>query len=1132
AASLTAVLANSVRLALGMTAGPSPRTLGSPVFHHLTVTNAGPDTARSVVLAVRFEAGATVQDASASAGSVSTSPGELQVSFGSMAPGAIETLTFALFLSGSAPSATEASVSASEVDVDPSDNAARRILETRLPTRTVTTLADAGPGSLRQALLDANASPDTDVIAFRIPTAGETPVILLAADLPTLVHPVVLDGLTQPGGRVQVDGGGNRLLLDVEGGDSTLRGLALVRSAVFGLTLQRVGRNVVEACSIGIAADGITAASNRGSGLSLSESSNENRIGGPEPWQRNVIGTNGSFGIVIERSHCNLVQGNSIGVAADGTTPRGNTGSGVAILESYGNRILDNLISGNGEFTAEGILLGILSGDALIQGNRIGTDISGTFAIPNLDDGIAVGSSSKSVLIGGPLPLQRNLVSGNRGSGIRTLGEAVRIVGNYIGTDARGTTRLPNRDNGVELAGALPAVVGGPRTGEGNLISGNHRAGITITTHGHRVAGNIIGLDAAGSLVLSNGAGGITLTAARGNDIGGTTPEERNVISGNLGSGISLALGASLNRVRGNFIGTDASGTLARSNSLSGISLANTSSDNTLGGLAVGEGNLISGNGFDGVTASGSAARNRILGNILGADVGGSSGLGNRLGISLFQNATATHVEGNQISGNRGSGIQLTQTNAPGATVTANLIETDASGTNALPNGGDGILVFHSPANTLGPDNLIGGNAGSGIDISRTNAFGNIVAGNVIGLGSDLATVVPNNRNGVTVFDASLNRIGGTAPSDANTIGRNLGHGVQIFADAARPESSPVGNSILGNLFLPGGGRDIDLGGAAEGTGDGATPNDPLDADVGPNLFQNHPILDSATPTRVSGALDAAPSTQHRVEFFARPPTPTLDPLPVFLGAAVVTTDSLGHADLSLAVSGLPVGRLVSATATDALGNTSEFSPELPVTDPSTVDSDGDGIPDEQERIQGSDPLDRLDPALPPVARDDNVRRTPNRSLKIALADLLANDSDPNGTTPAFLEFDPTSANGIPLRLLNGFITFDPGSGNNATDSFRYRITDGSLTASAVVTLSVEDTSGATFNLAIRVEGSVLTLRVVGIPGRTYQVQSTPSLAEPIVWSDVGGPVVADGSGSAVRTDTVASPRFYRAIEP
>ena len=147
------------------------------------------------------------------------------------------------------------------------------------------------------------------------------------------------------------------------------------------------------------------------------------------------------------------------------------------------------------------------------------------------------------------------------------------------------------------------------------------------------ILGNFIGTNATGSAPAPNGASGIVVVDSTSNDIGGNSPGEGNLISGNSGSGIQIADAASTgNVVEGNYIGTNVNGTIAISNAFDGISFGELTnpvvgvgyaSNNTVGGTAAGARNIISGNGRNGVHIDGGSG-NVVLGNYIGTDVNGT----------------------------------------------------------------------------------------------------------------------------------------------------------------------------------------------------------------------------------------------------------------------------------------------------------------------------------------------------------------------------------------------------------------------------------------------------------------------------------------------------------------------------
>ena len=228
---------------------------------------------------------------------------------------------------------------------------------------------------------------------------------------------------------------------------------------------------------------------------------------------------------------------------------------------------------------------------------------------------------------------------------------------------------------------------------------------------------------------------------------------------------------------------------------------------------------------------------------------------------------------------------------------------------------GDGLVLQAGNSTVRGL--VINGFSGNGISVPSSN---NIIAGNFIGTDSTGATGVPNGLNGVIITNGSNNTVGGTNAGDGNTIAFNTLVGVVVVGTA-------TGNQILTNDIFSNGGLGIDLG------DDGVTPNDPGDADTGPNNLQNFPIITNVietTPTTlVFFSLDSTANTTFRIEFFSNV---AVDPSgngegQTFLDATTVTTDGTGNfTGFFFANNDAAVGQFVTVTATDPSGNTSEFS--------------------------------------------------------------------------------------------------------------------------------------------------------------------------------------------------------------
>jgi CSLREA domain-containing protein len=417
-------------------------------------------------------------------------------------------------------------------------------------------------------------------------------------------------------------------------------------------------------------------------------------------------------------------------------------------ITSAGNTIKGLVINNSSAYGIE--ITNGASGNT-VSGNYIGTDASGTVDRGNGWDGVLIGSGAWNNTIGGDTPADRNIISGNDQNGVYIWGSGTlsnTVSGNYIGTDANGTSDLCNSLDGVRIYnGAHDNIVGGDTAGERNVISGNNGNGVYIWwgsgTTGNTVSGNYIGTDASGTAALGNSVGGVRIsTGPQNNTIGGDTAGERNVISGNNGNGVWIdGSNTTGNTVSGNYIGTDASGAAALGNGASGISINNTSRNNVIGGNIPGERNVISGNDYDGVRISSSGTMsNTVSGNYIGTDASGTADLGNTLsGVSIYNGAQNNVIGGNMpgernvISGNDDDGVCISSSGTMSNTVSGNYIGTDASGTADLGNSRHGVSICDGAQNnTVGPGNVIAHNAEDGVWVHGGSTIGNVITQNGI----------------------------------------------------------------------------------------------------------------------------------------------------------------------------------------------------------------------------------------------------------------------------------------------------------------------------------------------------------------------------------------------------------------
>ncbi len=765
--------------------------------------------------------------------------------------------------------------------------------------------------------------------------------------------------------------------------DNTIGGFTTPeRNVISGNVLQGIAvsgaiHNRVAGNFIGTNPAGSAAMPNLQSGIEIYSAATGNIIGGSESGAGNVISGNAIRGLSISGAGTsnNTVAGNYLGLNAAGTTALANTGPGVGLFGgATGNTIggtaagAGNVISGN---TSHGVSISE-SGTAnnAVAGNRIGTNPAGTAALANGGVGVVLTTSAQGNTIGGFTASARNLISGNVGQGLNISGASSnnRVAGNFIGTNAAGAAAIPNGQAGLEIFGAATGnIVGGAEPGAGNVISGNASRATGISgagTSGNTIAGNYLGLNAAGTATLANtGVGVVIFSAATGNTIGGTAAGAGNVISGNTSHGVQLSdAGTTGNVVAGNRIGVNPAGTAAMANGGAGVVMNLNSQGNTVGGFTTGARNQISGNTAQALVISGASSNNRVAGNYIGTNASGTGAIPNAAGgVDIFGAATGNKIggtengAGNLISGNTGRGVSISAANTTNNTVAGNVIGMNAAGSAALPNTGAGVGIFNSAtANIIGVPNggrnYIGGNGAMGVRLADASTTGNIVQNNSIGM-SPTGTIIGNtgtNGAGVQVLTGSSgNLIGGTAPGTANLITGNAQGGVEILDTAARNTIS--GNSIFGNGFLG-----IDLRGGTETAR--VTANDAGDADTAANNLQNYPVLTSAVlglGTTVNGTLNSIANATFRIEFFASTngDTTGYGEAQHFIGAVNTTTNASGNAGFSAALGArVPAGQFVTATATDANGNTSELAQNVTV---STTDTDADGLPDAYETATG-----------------------------------------------------------------------------------------------------------------------------------------------------------------------------------
>jgi titin len=605
--------------------------------------------------------------------------------------------------------------------------------------------------------------------------------------------------------------------------------------------------NLVLGNYIGVNGDASVDVANDYHGVDIYGDAHHNTVGGATALERNIISGNSASGVRLHGSGTsfNTVVGNYIGTNSTGTSSISNIGPGILVTNSAADNTIGegNLISGN---YASGIHLTQGAMNNIVEGNFIGTNLAGTGSLQN-DEGVVIDGGATSNTIGGTGPAPINIISGNDHEGVRIEGAGTdgnSVLGNYIGTDITGTLAVPN-SYGVNLQdGAQHNVIG--EAGSGNLISGNDYQGVvisgfTLPVADNTVSGNLIGLDITGSSALANGMAGVNLMdGAQNNTIGGSVAGAGNIVSGNMHEGITL-LGANCtgNTLSANFIGTDSSGAISIPNSRDGVDLHGGAHHNTVGGSSELERNVISGNSEYGVLLEDSTTtQNSVSGNFIGTDASGMSAVPNDFGGIHIASGVHTNLiggdapgEGNVVSGNDGNGIYLFGSGTDDNTISGNIIGLNATGTTALANTGDGITILMGPQNntvggsTLDERNVISGNGREGIYIS--GASSNIIQGNYIGTDAQGVIGIGNYYRGIRIWNgSSSNTIGpdnilafngfrGVTVEGATSVGNvitqnsihsNVSGGIGLFDNAHNNINAPfITSTLMSSVTIEGG---------------------------------------------------------------------------------------------------------------------------------------------------------------------------------------------------------------------------------------------------------------------------------------------------------------------------------------
>ncbi|MFO7889579.1 MAG: right-handed parallel beta-helix repeat-containing protein [bacterium] len=561
-----------------------------------------------------------------------------------------------------------------------------------------------------------------------------------------------------------------------------------------------------------------------------------------------------------------------------------------------------------------------------------------------------VGSFSGISISGSYNTISHLVINRFNSSQISIYGTYNLVIGCFLSTDYKGEKRYQAQDYGIFLGvGSAFNSIG--EMGRGNLISGNIHHGITVRdSHYNEIIGNIIGLNRTGEDTLSNKICGIEMShGCMSNTIG-----PGNVISGNKSCGISISSsGSDSTIIVGNYIGTDVSGTVRMNSQRMGIYIFNKVQHTMIGGSNAGERNVICGHEYSGIEITGDSTNNNIIkGNYIGINAAGTDTIGNGRGIWLLDGAQYNQVgPGNIISGNDGNGIEIEDEGTESNTVIGNIIGPDPEGNMSWGNKSDGVRIEGKASkNIIGGNlaemrNIISGNKQDGIKIYGVSTDSNYIWGNYIGTDVSGTSPVPNENYGIGVMYGSKgNMIGGEGEGKGNLISGNDNAGICLYGENTENNkiiNNLIGTDVTGELPLKNGNDGVSIGGGPksnrigpyniiafnewhgvdiwgeESTGNTITHNSihsngyvGINNTNGGNTELEPPEITSISS--VSGT--AVPNTL--VEIFSGPD----DEGKIFEDS--VRADGSGN----FYWPDSPQGPWVTATATDASGNTSEFS--------------------------------------------------------------------------------------------------------------------------------------------------------------------------------------------------------------
>ena len=707
---------------------------------------------------------------------------------------------------------------------DPSDGCAD--VDSSTPGRQTT---------LRAAIETANALPGKDTILFDLPTKppqSDGPTISLTKPLPPITEACDIRGTSQPGGGwagiwgyyFQAATPGTAAL-ELRG-DVSMSGLALYGFRTSTAVWLSAGANQVQGCRFGLAANGQATGNN---GASILVTASGQKIGG-----------------------AGLTQGNIFrGGEANPTV-------GILVTNSVGGAPLVNVV---------------------VEGNRFGSLDEGGSGKSGPGNSIVL-LNAASCRIGGTAVEARNYFVGSSGAAVLLVGPGATdndIIGNWFGLALDGSKIGLSQFNGYGIAvigGAHHNRIGGTSAPSRNVISASNGSGVLMSlgAHDNTLEGNWIGLTGDGNSDAANEFG-VTIWDGANNRIGGLTPGQRNVISGNLDTGIVVGrpegtlfknkaedpgmriAGGTL--IQGNWIGLDRTGARSipngrtfRGSTGAGVSIARFAAGTVVGASTIGAKNVISGNQGLGIRVDAEAGTSHaIWGNHIGVSVDGLTGLPNNGSGIAVRGEPVVAIGGsgasmtNRIAFNSGPGIDLTRMKGgvPGLVLDRNLI---------YNNQAFGSILLSAPRSRNDKDDTDSGPNGFQNWPLLLNAF---------------------NRNGVTEVVADLSSFAPGVPVRVSIFRAADGGGDLLLAAAdITTRSQPKDRYVLGTPLQAVGSRVTALATTAEGTSEFSIPiavmaGPDSDGDGIPDALEGQvPVASVRRPARVLNDASGDPSPGDR----------------------------------------------------------------------------------------------------------------------------------------------------------------------------------------------------------------------------------------------------------------------------